>query len=758
MSQVIQAACPGCKKMLRIPLAWVEQPMKCKHCGLIFQARALTIPQPAVPREAAANSQAVKTAQPAVPPPHGVNLARTPPPPQKPGATIAVAPAVAAPVAVPFADLSSGGAGGDGSLFAQLEADEAPRPRRASSRRPSGGGWWRGGVLALCLLVVAAGMAVLALPYLGRLVKPQQTQLASQDDVGGVPLETAPKKPATEPAKPPREIGKNPVETSPRRPADSGPRSKPSESPSGTRFPRRALIISVNSYLYFNPINYGGIGSTGRNVHTLLSQLNRGLRVPMDQLVELSDATPEPDGKVARASKRTGAKPPLKSVIQQTVTDFLETSRAQDRIVVMFIGHAVEMGDEIFLVPVEGERDVKETLLPLKWLYDKMAACRARQKVLIMDVCRFDPSRGFERPGSGSADAKVEGAMTAKIDEALKNPPPGVQVWSACVADQFSLEYDNNGVFANALYSVAGRGIEGVIQRPDDPIRLDKLVEAVNKQMTAQLNDYGKKQTSRLAGQEPESGASYNPGEAPPPTVVPKLPVAVADAVPVTQIRKLLQEIDVPSLKMTREEMLLRAESMPVFASKVMDAYRPDREETEFRNAVKAAVEALQVVKGKRLQEEWYAPQNENAFKEQVTNYQKKEVSGMMRELDEALQDLKKAGTPEARAKETRRWQANYDYVQARIEAQLAYLNEYQGLLGQMKKELPPIDKNVQTGWRVASQSSLSDSAAKKLAAEAKKVLDKISKDYPGTPWEVLAKRDRLTALGMEWQAAKLGQ
>ena len=92
----------------------------------------------------------------------------------------------------------------------------------------------------------------------------------------------------------------------------------------------------------------------------------------------------------------------------------------------------------------------------------------------------------------------------------------------------------------------------------------------------------------------------------------------------------------------------------------------------------------------------------------------------------------------------------------ARIQMEYAYLYEYQSMLGSMRKEFPPRDEQLHGGWKLASQSSLQgDSAGKKLATKAKKLLDKIAKDHAGTPWEVLAKREKLTNLGLEWQAAK---
>jgi hypothetical protein len=349
--------------------------------------------------------------------------------------------------------------------------------------------------------------------------------------------------------------------------------------------------------------------------------------------------------------------------------------------------------------------------------------------------------------------------MSAKIDEALKNPPPGVQLWSACVLDQYSLEYENNSVFLESLWVEAAKGIDGVIQRREASMPIERLVEAVNKRMAARLGPYNKTQVSRLVGKEPEEGAAYDPAEPLPARVVPKPSALVADAFPVADVRALLAQIDMPPIKATRNETPLQAEALPPFPAKVMEAYKEEGDaKSELRQTVKAGVDALNKTRAMHLREEESYPADENRQKAALTDHQKNEVARIQRELQEAFDDLKNPKMVEERAKAPRRWQAHFDFVTARLEEELAYLNEYQGLLGQMKKELPPIDRKIQNGWRVASQASLSDSTAKKLATDAKKLLDKIAKDYPNTPWEVLARRDKLTALGMEWQAAKLGQ
>jgi hypothetical protein len=141
---------------------------------------------------------------------------------------------------------------------------------------------------------------------------------------------------------------------------------------------------------------------------------------------------------------------------------------------VFFVGHAVEIGDDVYLAPIEGELDNPATLIPLPWVYDQMARCKARQKVLVMDVNRLNPGLGIERPNGGP--------MGAKIDAALAAPPPGVQVWSACVDKQQSYETGDSPMgefldelaFALAPVDKIHKGIAG-IQRPEDPLPLDAL-------------------------------------------------------------------------------------------------------------------------------------------------------------------------------------------------------------------------------------------------------------------------------------------
>src|SRR5438309_1552313 len=109
MPQVVQARCPHCKNMLRIPAEWMSQPMKCKHCQQVFQAKPRAAAAPAGIR--AGTPQAGKGA------PVGVT-AKTPLPP-------------AAPV--------------DAGALAFDEPGPAGFTRLPARRRGKGG-WWKGAV------------------------------------------------------------------------------------------------------------------------------------------------------------------------------------------------------------------------------------------------------------------------------------------------------------------------------------------------------------------------------------------------------------------------------------------------------------------------------------------------------------------------------------------------------------------------------------------------------------------------------------
>jgi hypothetical protein len=700
-TQIVQAKCPGCKQVLRIPAAWMQQPIRCKHCGLIIQgkpaAAAVTTAAPAPAPVVSAAAEVVVEP----PPPAEDN---TPP---------------------PLIDIATTARG---------------RYRR---RRPHSGG----------RTLVLAGLCVFAFCLLGGAI----TAVVTIPSVRG--LFTANQSPksdklaATEPgdAESPGSTGRVPASGPEKRP---GPTEVP--SPSKNVYPRRALAISVNNYLYANPVNYGAMG---RDVNSLLDRLCRTLHVPANQIVELSDST----------LKKPRA--PLKPVIEETVVQFLSSCRAQDRILVLFVGHAVEIDGEAYLVPIEGDLEGKKSLIPLKWLYEQLAKCPARQKVFIIDVCRFDPGRGTERPGSGE--------MGEKLDAALKNPPKGVQVWSACVAKQRSFEFTNavihNGLFLDELYDALGdprKKINLGIQRPGDSFPLDKLVPVVGQRVQKEIATQQKaEQTPRLSGEELPDGAPYDPAEPPPPPVaVPPPPQPSEGAAGKAVVQSILEETDaIPPVKLTREGLLpLQYESLPPFSGKTLEAYKADYtslkelrakiDQFPLRKAVLNAADVL-TKHAKSFREDFPAGGGGALTAEEKKKIleQQQDPAKINAELEEALEELLDVGK-EREQEKSKRWQANYDYVLARLTARMAYVEEYNLMLGKIRKdELPPLDSQIHQGWRMASQATLHTKDGKDKAEKAKTALERLIKEHPGTPWEVLAKRERLTNLGLKWEPTRFG-
>jgi len=712
MSTVVQSTCPGCKQVLRIPADWLTKAVRCKRCGLLLQARPAAKPSVARP----------------------ASITRTPPP--------AAAPVPVAAVAV------APTAGGD--PFAQLDAADVAPVRPARYRRRGAGGWWKGPVVALSVLVIAGLIAVFAWPYVRDALRPPAVTVAQGTN-------------AVTPSEP-----NNPAVVDTPRPNDPRPADSPKPSPdiSGRNFPnRRALIISVHNYLYANPVHAGPPTAGGRNIPNFLDALNKGLHIPMNEMAHLSDAA------------KTQPRAPMKSVIEKTLTDFLDTSRAQDRILVFFIGHAVAIDDKTYLVPIDGELDNADTLIPLQWVYDAMAKCKARQKVLVVDVNRLNPGHGLERPNGGPMDPKEDAALNA--------PPEGVQVWTACVAGQQSYEVDDApmGVFLDELNTALApgkgeKGLAGKIQHPEDALPLEELCGLVNASMKEELSNYKLKQESRLAGAEPQDGAAYDRTE--PPAPIPALASAPAASDP-KLIQGVLDEIGVPPIKASREESGVRIEALPPFpadkmapylvgAEAVTDDQKKLRGDVEHAReviwalhtapppaALKAAVAKIRgdlKVDLSVLRDGFRKPGDENKFKADIFR-QEQNIADLLDACSTALDDLK--ADKELRDKEpSKRWQVNYDFTLARLEGQFAYLMEYQSMLGQLRKQMPDLAPG-QNGWKLASlEKPKGDSLGKNSEKASRKLLDQIIKEDAGTPWEVLAKREKLTALGLQWQGAKI--
>ncbi len=736
MTQVVQAKCPFCQNVLRIPADWLAQPMRCKYCKQVIQAKppAGTLATPITASAAQAN----------------VAVAA---PPEAATAVVAGAPPRRS----------------SGDPFSFDEGPE-PEPIAAPRRQKKGKGLWIAAGLLVGLSAVAVLVVVFAGPQLRDLFKPKEEPVA-QNGGNNKPAENADKvavatdkiakpknvEPSTDKA--PEGDGEKPStdgSPAPKKKSNPGVASKGKEK---ELFPRRALLINVNNYWVLNPVHYGSSqspGYPGSSTSVLANRLsNAPMYFPATQVVELSDSASTP-------------LIPSKSVIEDTISEFCNTCRAQDRIIVLFAGHAIEIEKEAYLIPYEGLKDKVETLIPLKWVYDKLAKCKARQKILVLDAFRNPPARGFELPGTG--------AMSEDFDAKLQAPPDGVQVWSVCIKDQYSMEFDRGSLFLQSLSNAMQERLGGFAD-PNESIPVEALVPKVNQRMKDMLTKDKIEQVSRLSGKEAEGGAAYDPKEPLPPQVNPKAAeVAVgADKAGGAMINNILGEMkQIPPMKASLKEYMatLKAEAMPPFQKKVMDFYTADykswgeletklkdktyQEKHPLRAAVLEAKRALDKTETLRMEDRLDGPisdMGKAAFLEK-----QKEPGLLIFELEEALMMMVEADKDENRTAETnKRWQANFDYTMARLKARLVYIHEYNYILGDIRADRLPVLEGDASGWRLGFKPKLStnESKVKNMAKDIAKLWKKIGEEHPNTPWALLAQRESLYAMGLEWRTRR---
>ncbi len=768
MKEVVRAACPGCQRPLNVPAEWVGQTVRCKHCGHAMLVRP--------------TSEAVPMAAP-VGVPVGAPVPTWEPLPEY------TPPVSGLPMPAPDAPRSK--------YVSAFDAGDRYRGR-GQYRGPRKGGLVKFAVLA-AILVLITGLGLIGASKAGRLIGALKAGLFKKGETtagGG------------EPSKP---GGSNSGGGDPTQPA-SGP------------FPRRMLAISIHSYLYANPLHNGDSGfaeddARRSGTDAAVRRLAERWRVPKDQLYHLTDAPvlgekkpegpkPEPKGAapkkggkdskegaeemrkgrakggdlkpVPEPARRIAKAMPLRQVIEGTIAQFLDTSREQDRIVLLFAGHALEKKGKTYLVPIEGDLDEVDTLIPLAWLYEKLGACRAQEKVVIFDVCRFHPERGIERPSPGP--------MTDALEAALHNSPDGVTVITSCSKGEQSIEQDylearllsdragvtdtkvslHGGLFLSLADSASQTG-----KYSDDkhlPAPTDELpTERFAKWMKAKLADivhikYSERsQTVNATIKKRAKSVPYNPAEPaparfefpqPPPSADPRAVMAIIREVQLPPVKSFREDAPPPSIS---DVLPFSEENLkPYLAGELKLGDKPN----EFQKAVLDAVTGIRSMRtagsGGDLPEDFGGDTNDKA-KEELRKVQ--EVPARVEaELQDYLDDLEKVA--DQRDKQPKRWQVHYDYIVAQLKLRICYANQYNLALANVRSGKLPDLQPGQNGYRLSAEPNLDKNTPanyKEMFKEAQAALTEVAKDNPSTPWALLAKSDRTLAVGLRLTGATVG-
>lgn len=777
MSQIVQARCPHCQNVLRIPEEWLVKPMRCKHCKTTFQAKG---------KSSASASTNVQTAAPA--------------PATKANAPLPVAQAATAVTTSPPAPPRHAGSDPFGGF--EEEAPAEPTADKPKKKKNKGNGLLLlVGMFFFLFVMGAAGAGFVvykavtaggktqnpiakggdgraddrAPPKNGDRANPDAPNRDGNTDKMGEPnpVTDAAKKDKTNPKKNP-----NPPPTKDRpNPKDMVNKDGKKKPPifSNDPFPRRALLISVNNYLMFSTVHYGTgpdnvkNGYPGSSTGVLRTRLaGPPMYFPATQIFELSDGIADNNNVVKPHSTQ-------KSVLEMTIKDFVDSARAQDRILILFAGHGTHLEKESYLVPIDGNMKKPESLLPLKWVYEQLAKCRAQQKILVLDLFRFSPSRGFELPTTGEG---AEGTMPEDFDKDLQNPPAGVQVLCSCQKEQSSVELDKGSAFMQAFCNSLQRDGElGGIATPMQPIPIEAVVGKINQRLKDLVAAEKRTQVARLSGTA-GNAIGYDAKEPPAPVIAFKPPtVAGGNVAGVAQVNSILDELRIiPSVRETRagDVNLLRAQNLPAFSAQKLNDFKNDgyqnladlenrfkkdkdafAKEFPLRAAYFEALAALRESQTVRPRETLNGPGLPNKkVKDEFLREQEPvgisilNLNGVVKAINQArkMRDMEKS----------ERWKANFDYMQARLQSRLVYLYEYNYTLGQVRGDNLPELAAGQSGWRIGVSGpklNIPENDTRDLAKKTKVLWQKIEDEYPETPWSLLAQRESKIALGLTWKA-----
>lgn len=648
-----------------------------------------------------------------------------------------------------------------------LPEDEAPIARLLSRRRSSAYSKLNRAAPWLLAFIFISAMAGLVIFFKeGLFGSDSRFAQSSPDAVSGPSqpaatkladaLRSVPTRPGAEASKPAAKSA--PVASQPRRPE---PRPVRNAGKIPWPYPARALLIGIKNYLYLSPLNPGAAINRSSaddplGLQALQRVLTEDLSLRRDQVLALSDVA------------ETNPQPPTRATIMATLKECARTCRPGDRLIVFFMGHAAWVEEKAFLVPIEGRLDQPATLIALSDFWMEIKQSLASQKLVIFDVGHLDPEQGHWRAAPGP--------LAEPLAQAFCQPPNGVQVWVTCGAGQQSYQFVSSGFRGSTFTHLLAR-----LSRLTDPVNWKRIENdpqlkagelpllVLAPHVNAEVNKFVRQrwqaeQSPRLVGASPTAVPAA--GDSPPPPLRLVVPPAGEKVVDAAFIQAVLRELDLSSDPARRLDLA----SLPPLSARAHAAYASDlpanwktlaelRQQVQARPFRAACVDVVTGLQKKELQfrMRFRHNSNETAFKKMLEDSQHLPASAEW-ELSELLAQLQEAKNQHRDAEQSPRWRAHADYLHARLLGRIIQVREYNFILGnKLRKDSPVLqNKEHHNGWVVIPQERLQQKETRELDHERQQLLDRITAEHPGTIWEVLAQRERLTWLGLTVQEAKV--
>ncbi|RUL83883.1 vWA domain-containing protein [Tautonia sociabilis] len=200
-------------------------------------------------------------------------------------------------------------------------------------------------------------------------------------------------------------------------------------------------------------------------------------------------------------------------------------------------------------------------------------------------------------------------------------------------------------------------------------------------------------------------------------------------------------------------------ENRPSFNPAGMREYRPDWvSAAQYRAAVSRSPLRSAVLEAARITQQnlpgqpslTFPAAGTPEFKEAMERNQQI-VARVTYTVEEALGPIEAAS--EYRDRETsRRWQANYDLIRARLLAMKIRCYEFNWACAQMKVNPLTFSNEKSNAWRLEPDPEIHYSrGAQRAGEEARELLERVVTEHRGTPWALLAQRELRDPFGFKW-------
>ncbi len=202
----------------------------------------------------------------------------------------------------------------------------------------------------------------------------------------------------------------------------------------------------------------------------------------------------------------------------------------------------------------------------------------------------------------------------------------------------------------------------------------------------------------------------------------------------------------------------------PKFDKEIMLNYSPDyrprrlAEEEVRKNAAKSALVSTAELTYKEgggvrnlpVPTMVFGAYNDNVLRTEIVEAQKP-VAAVDYELKRLLSGLESAEKDREKIREPR-WRAAYDLAMGRLLALRARYFGYNNMLAVMRSTPKTFTQPNSNEWRLAPSEQVDSIDVKKISEKAKKYLQRVVDEHPGTPWAKLAENELRMDMGWSWR------